>query len=166
MKGFKDSDGKFHPINNNHVLKNKSNSKEGIKITRKMKAKEPDINDVIEKTEKEWEKDLKNYDFDNPKLKNKNWEVSITYEGGYSEEYFRIWASPKGVEKAVEFTTFISNFDWSEGLDEDLQKEIESNEMTASREYDKWLVDSFEEIGKEAFFDQLIGDIEDEFGDK
>ena len=35
MKGFKDKDGKFHPINNNRVLKNKSNIHEGIKLKSK-----------------------------------------------------------------------------------------------------------------------------------
>ena len=37
MKGFKDKDGKFHPINNNKVLKHKSGSTEGIKMKQRFK---------------------------------------------------------------------------------------------------------------------------------
>ncbi len=122
---------------------------------------DPDLDLIIEHQEKEFEKGLKEYDFKNPKLRNKEWDVSITYEGGFSEEYFSFSAGIKGTDKSVTYRSFLSNFDWSEGLEEDVQKRIEKDDVFAQKLYDIWLADSFDTVA-DGFFEQLVDAIDDE----
>ena len=176
MKGFKDKSGKFRPTENKkgvRMSRDQSAKTQGVKIEKIRMAREKEMNldDVMKKHEKEFEKSLNEYHFDNPQLRNKNWDVGITYEGGFGEEYFSFWAgTPKyakskalaGSDVSVTYRSFLSNFDWSEGLDEDIQERIEKDPDFAQKEYDKWLTDSFDTVA-DGFFEQLVGAIEDEY---
>ena len=165
MKGFKDSKGKFRPTGNNKSVRksrDQSTKTQGVKIQPRMsREKRNPLEPVLEKTEKEFEKSLKEYDFKNPNLRNKDWEVSITYEGGFSEEYFRFWAQIKGTDKSVTYRSFLSNFEWSEGMDEKWQKRIENDDKFAQKQYDIWLADSFDTVS-DGFFEQFVDAIEEE----
>lgn len=158
-------DDQFHPIKSykKGVRKSRDQSTkvEGIKIERKARQKEMTLESVLEKTEKEFEKSLKEHDFNNPNLRGKDWEVGITYGGGFSEEHFSFSAQIMGTDKSFTNTSWISNFDWSEGMDEKIQKRLENDNKFAQKEYEKWLVGSFE-LSSDSFFMELVDEIEEE----
>ena len=124
------------------------------------------LDTVMKKIEKDIEAGLKEHDFTNPKLRNKQWSVGITYEGGFSEESFGFWAQP--VDESIEpvkISEWISNDEWSStgdfDEDEKLQKKFERNPDFAEREYAKWLASSFEQYD-DHWFIQLADAIENE----
>ncbi len=189
MKGFT-KDGKFHPMKPyNKKIRSKREpfnvAKDGVKISSEklaqmqrgasvrgkryaMQEDEFPLDIVITKMEKDFEQGLKEHDFTNPKLRNKQWSVGITYEGGFSEESFGFWAQP--VDESIEpvkISEWISNDGWSEGLGDEstfpdeFEKKLENDSDFAEREYAKWLASSFEQYD-DHWFMQLADAIEDE----
>lgn len=171
MKGFT-KDGKFHPITDYKKGTRKSRdtnaTSQGVKIERKARVIEDEfpLDTIMTKMEKDFEIGLKEHDFTNPKLRNKQWSVGISYEGGFSEEYFGFWAQP--VDESIEpvkISEWISNDGWSDTgdfeEDEKFQKKLERNPDFAEREYAKWLASSFEQYD-DHWFMQLADAIEDE----
>ena len=168
-KGFTDKKGNFRPTgkNGSKSTREKSIEPEGKPIEQRslseLQLASKSLGTIIEETEKDFENGLKESDFENKKLRDKNWNVGINYEGGFSEEYFSFWAQPNDESfEPVSIRSFISNSDWSEGLDEDIQKRIEADSDFGSEEYDKWLASTFE-LFADNFFMELQEAIEDEF---
>lgn len=181
MKGHKE-DGKFHPhkqykkgVRKKRIPTDKMvEPKVGVKINstmhnegirlKKDEIKLHPLDKVITNMEKTFETYLNDHDFKNPKLRNKDWSVGITYEGGFSEEYFSFWAQPKDESiKPITYRSWISNYDWSEGMDEDsgYMEKLDKDPDFAQKEYEKWLADTFHAYG-DAWFQSLADAIEDE----
>lgn len=171
MKGHTSKDGKFHPHSEYKKGIRKSRDQtvkqEGVKIRNKRYAKEVEefpLDKVLEKTEKDIAQGLKEHDFTNPKLRNKEWEVGITYEGGFQEEYFSFWAQPKDESiKPVTVRSFVSNAEWSSGMDDEdaYNKKLEKDPVFAEKEYANWLAETFEAYNDHWFMD-LADTIDDE----
>ncbi|MCP6727114.1 MAG: hypothetical protein KJI69_03760 [Patescibacteria group bacterium] len=172
MKGFKDSNNKFHPISNNkkgtRKSRDQSTKSTGVKIESRIRkksaiAEETNFDMAIDRLKKslleglnenQWSPDLQ-------RLKNVTWDVDVTYSGSHGtsdSEYFTITAFYKGVG-SVEYQEAFSNDDWFDTSDKKLTKRIETDSDFAEKEYDEWLIGLLD-LYEDSMFEGLIATIE------
>ena len=172
MKGFKDKSGKFRPTENkNGIRKSRDQTAKnnGVQLTQK-RMKRDKVSTAyrkIKELEKDFERGLSEYDFDNKHLKNLDWDVNVTYTGSHGtvdSEYFTVTAvNTRGIG-TVETHEAFSNDDWSQGMDDDsgYMKKLDEDSDFAEKEYDKWLAEMLD-VYKEGMFQNLVTMIEETY---
>jgi len=166
------SDGQAFPLGNKkqRIPKSGSNQSSGIKIGSGIRVPKSEEKNVLDEAVKNMEnglaKSLSEYNFEvNPDLKNKDWEVDITYTGSHGtvdSEYFIATATPKGSSLSYQTDLTLSNDDWYDTEDEDYTKRIQEDSDFAEKEYNQWLAGLLEQ-SDDYIFEGLIGSIENKW---
>ena len=167
MKGFKDGSGKFRPTENKNGIRmkrDKSINPTGSILSQKRMKRETisRTDSKIKQLEMDFNKGLKQYNFDDKRLKNLNWDVDITYTGSYgsvSDEHFELTAFAEGVGMVKTREAF-SNDDWYDQDDERLSERIQNDSVFAEKKYDEWLAEMLDAY-QEGMFQNLVSMIEE-----